>query len=82
MRDSRVEHPRGADVQIIEHPPVGEQFLGETVVVWIGHGSPLSGQAHIGLYPLPDGDRWWLAADFHGPAALVDALNMSMRPGR
>ncbi|MGH3406991.1 MAG: TOTE conflict system archaeo-eukaryotic primase domain-containing protein, partial [Streptosporangiaceae bacterium] len=35
----------------------------------------LSGQAHIGLYPLRDGDRcWWLAADFDGPAAMLDAL--------
>jgi hypothetical protein len=69
-------------VQIIEHSLVGEQFLGETVVVWPGHGSPLSGQAHIGFYP-PDGDCcWWLAADFHGLAELADALNMSMRPGR
>ena len=30
---------------------------------------------HIGLYPLLDGDRcWWLAADFDGPAAMLDAL--------
>ena len=29
----------------------------------------------IGLYPLLDGDRcWWLAADFDGPAAMLDAL--------
>jgi hypothetical protein len=36
----------------------------------------LSGQAHIGLYPLLDGDRcWWLAADFDGPAAMLDALS-------
>jgi superfamily II DNA or RNA helicase len=36
----------------------------------------LSGQAHIGLYPLLDGDRcWWLAADFDGDAAMLDALN-------
>jgi hypothetical protein len=35
----------------------------------------LSGEAHIGLYPLLDGDRcWWLAADFDGPAAMLDAL--------
>ena len=31
---------------------------------------------HIGLYPLLDGDRcWWLAADFDGSAAMLDALN-------
>jgi hypothetical protein len=35
----------------------------------------LSGQMHIGLYPLLDGDRcWWLAADFDGPEAMFDAL--------
>jgi hypothetical protein len=36
----------------------------------------LSGQVHIGLYPLLDGDQcWWLAADFDGPAAMLDALS-------
>jgi superfamily II DNA or RNA helicase len=35
----------------------------------------LSGELHLGLYPLLDGDRcWWLAADFDGPAAMLDAL--------
>jgi hypothetical protein len=35
----------------------------------------LTGKAHIGLYPLLDGDRcWWLAADFDGPDAMIDAL--------
>ena len=30
---------------------------------------------HIGFYPLLDGDRsGWLAADFDGPAAMLDAL--------
>jgi hypothetical protein len=29
----------------------------------------------VGLYPLLDGDRcWWLAADFDGQAAMLDAL--------
>jgi superfamily II DNA or RNA helicase len=38
--------------------------------------SHLSGQEHIGLYPLLDGDRcWWLAADFDGSTALLDALS-------
>ena len=33
----------------------------------------LSGEMHIGLYPLLDGDRcWWLAADFDGSAAMLD----------
>lgn len=35
----------------------------------------LSGDLEIGLYPLLDGDRcWWLAADFDGRTAMVDAL--------
>ena len=35
----------------------------------------LSGDAEIGLYPMLDGDRCqWLAADFDGDAALLDAL--------
>jgi superfamily II DNA or RNA helicase len=35
----------------------------------------LSGKMHIGLYPLLDGDRcWWLAADFDGPDAMIEAL--------
>ncbi len=34
-----------------------------------------SGETHIGLYPLLDGDLCgWLAADFNGPAAMLDAL--------
>lgn len=35
----------------------------------------LSGEKEIGLYPLLPGDRcWWLAGDFDGPAAMLDAL--------
>lgn len=35
----------------------------------------LSGRDHIGLYPLMPGDVCrWLAADFDGPAAMLDAL--------
>ena len=35
----------------------------------------LTGEVHLGLYPLLDGDRcWWLAADFDGQAAMLDAL--------
>jgi superfamily II DNA or RNA helicase len=35
----------------------------------------LSGELEIGLYPLLDGDRcWWLAADFDGRTAMLDAL--------
>lgn len=42
----------------------------------------LRGDVHVGLYPLLDGDRcWWLAADFDGPDAIVDAL-MYVKAGR
>ena len=35
----------------------------------------LEGAQHLGLYPLLDGDLChWLAADFDGPAAMLDAL--------
>ena len=35
----------------------------------------LTGGVHVGLYPLLDGDLcWWLAADFDGPMAILDAL--------
>ncbi len=35
----------------------------------------LSGGHHLGVYPLMDGSRCcWLAADFDGPAAMLDAL--------
>ena len=35
----------------------------------------LSGDIHLGLYPMLDGDLCsWLAADFDGPAAMLDAL--------
>ena len=38
--------------------------------------SHLSGDIVVGLYPLLDGDRcWWLAADFDGSAAMLDALS-------
>lgn len=37
--------------------------------------SHLVGEEHIGLYPMLEGDQTcWLAADFDGPAALLDAL--------
>ncbi|GAA1275753.1 DEAD/DEAH box helicase [Pseudonocardia aurantiaca] len=35
----------------------------------------LTGDVHVGLYPLLDGDVChWLAADFDGPATMLDAL--------
>lgn len=36
----------------------------------------LSGDIAIGLYPMLAGDRYcWLAADFDGPAAMLDATS-------
>ena len=53
-------------------PHAERDYLPLTPDVLAAH---LSGQVHIGLYPLLDGDRcWWLAADFDGPAAMLDAL--------
>ncbi len=53
--------------------PHGDRdYLPLTAEVLAAH---LSGKMHIGLYPLLDGDRcWWLAADFDGPDAMIDAL--------
>ena len=35
----------------------------------------LTGEVHVGLYPLLEGNLcWWLAADFDGPMAMLDAL--------
>ena len=35
----------------------------------------LTGEVHLGLYPLLAGDIChWLAADFDGPSAMLDAL--------
>jgi superfamily II DNA or RNA helicase len=49
------------------------EYLPLTTDVLAAH---LSGQMHVGLYPLLDGDRCsWLAADFDGTAAMLDALN-------
>jgi superfamily II DNA or RNA helicase len=48
------------------------EYLPLTAEVITAH---LSGEAHLGLYPLLDGDRcWWLAADFDGASAMLDAL--------
>jgi superfamily II DNA or RNA helicase len=53
-------------------PPAERDYLPLTAEVLAAH---LSGKMHIGLYPLLDGDRcWWLAADFDGPEAMIDAL--------
>jgi hypothetical protein len=42
----------------------------------------LKGDAHVGVYPLLDGDKcWWLAADFDGQDALTEAL-MYVKAGR
>jgi hypothetical protein len=53
--------------------PRGERdYLPLTGEVLAAH---LTGKMHIGLYPLLDGDTcWWLAADFDGPDAMIEAL--------
>ena len=62
-------------------PHADRDYLPLTPQVLASH---LSGEVHIGLYPLLDGDRcWWLAADFDGPAAMLDALDVPQSgPGR
>jgi superfamily II DNA or RNA helicase len=53
-------------------PAAQREYLPLTPDVFTAH---LSGELEIGLYPLLDGDRCcWLAADFDGPAAMLDAL--------
>lgn len=48
------------------------EYLPLTAEVVTAH---LSGELDLGLYPLLDGDRcWWLAADFDGHTAMLDAL--------
>lgn len=52
--------------------PAERQYLQLTDRVVAAH---LLGKTHIGLYPLLDGDHChWLATDFDGPAAMLDAL--------
>jgi hypothetical protein len=52
--------------------PLGRQVL----------AARLKGEAHIGLYPLLDGDRcWWLAADLDGPEAML-AHKQAEHPSR
>jgi superfamily II DNA or RNA helicase len=53
-------------------PPEAREYLPLTRQVITAH---LTGDLHLGLYPLLDGDQcWWLTADFDGPAAMLDAL--------
>ena len=48
-----------------EHLPLTEEVI----------TAHLSGELELGLYPLLDGDRCcWLAADFDGATAMLDAL--------
>jgi hypothetical protein len=45
-------------------PHEKRDYLPPTVDVLAGH---LKGDAHVGVYPLLDGDRcWWVAADSMG----------------
>ena len=53
-------------------PPDQREYLPLTSQVITEH---LSGDVEIGLYPMLDGDRChWLAADFDGATAMLDAL--------
>ncbi|WP_216870895.1 DEAD/DEAH box helicase [Modestobacter excelsi] len=53
-------------------PAAEREYLPLTEEVITAH---LSGELELGLYPLLDGDRCcWLAADFDGATALLDAL--------
>jgi hypothetical protein len=53
-------------------PAAEREYLPLTGEVLTAH---LSGEIEIGLYPMLDGDRCrWLAADFDGPVAMLDAL--------
>ena len=53
-------------------PAEQREYLPLTEEVVTAH---LSGEVDLGLYPLLDGDLCrWLAADFDGPAAMLDAL--------
>ena len=57
---------RGSDAARREYLPLTEEVV----------TAHLSGEIHIGLYPLlPDNHCHWVAADFDGPAALLDALS-------
>jgi superfamily II DNA or RNA helicase len=52
--------------------PTERRYLPMTPEVLAAH---LTGDIHIGLYPMLPGDQTcWLAADFDGPAAMLDAL--------
>jgi hypothetical protein len=60
-------------------PHEKRHYLPLTADVLAGH---LKGDAHVGVYPLLDGDRcWWLTADFDGQDALTEAL-MYVKAGR
>jgi len=53
--------------------PGSREYLPLTTDTLASH---LTGDIDVGLYPLLDGDRcWWLAADFDGSAAMLDALS-------
>ena len=54
-------------------PASEREYLPLTEDILTAH---LSGELELGLYPMLDGDRCaWLAADFDGPAAMLDALS-------
>jgi superfamily II DNA or RNA helicase len=63
----------GSARRLAQGVPASErEYLPLTDEVITAH---LSGELELGLYPLLDGDRChWLAADFDGPTAMLDAL--------
>lgn len=53
-------------------PAAQREYLPLTQEVLAAH---LSGEVEVGLYPMLERDRcWWVAADFDGPLAMLDAL--------
>lgn len=61
-------------------PHAERDYLPLTGQVLAAH---LSGQVHVGLYPLLDEDRfWWLAADFDGPPRCWTRSTTSRPLGR
>lgn len=55
-----------------DQPASQRKYLPLTADVLRKH---LSGEIQLGLYPMLDGDRcWWIAVDFDGSAAMLDAL--------
>lgn len=56
---------KGRSASAVRHLPLTPEVI----------AAHLTGDTHVGLYPMLPGDKTcWLAADFDGPAAMLDAL--------